>query len=141
MLRGFACSTQHALLTKHFANESWRLYIAHIFASIYCPKSISQSTVLYFAWIAQSKQWYVGKTNVIRNTSNALQNSGPVKRYQEHLLGFVRENKHYGHFQRYKSWKRCAPMNFCFVPVLLGDERSILRYERCLITHLQVPTQ
>lgn len=45
---------------------------------------MSHNTALYFGWI--SRQWYVGKANIVRNTSIS-ENPGIVRRYREHCLG------------------------------------------------------
>ena len=130
MLRAFAPSTQRALLTREFSTTLWHHYVAHIYASIFCPDDIPAQTSLYFCWIAQKREWYVGKTNVLR--TSGTQHSGSVMRYKEHLSGFLRQNKFYGHFRRYQAWKNCAPKDFMFVPAVWGGEQQVLRYEAYL---------
>ena len=139
ILRAFGEKIQFSLLGGSFDSKEWKTYIAGLFASFWRPELLpkNRSTLLYFCFAMQQKAWYTGKANLFRE--HGL--TGATARYREHVLGTYKQNVAQKTPKRYSTWACAYFHEFCFLPCVWHNEKSILGYERFVIQHLQAPMQ
>ena len=95
-------------------------------------------SAVYLAFMAKDRRWYAGKANVTRAVGNSVQ-SGPVRRYREHMTAFLRPAEEHHRYDRYRAWSEHHAADFRSLLVYWTTEPLALQYEKMIITRLNQP--
>ena len=74
-----------------------------------------------------------GKANVTRTVGTSVQ-SGPVRRYREHMTAFLRPAEEHHRYDRYRAWSGHHASDFRSILVFWTTEPLALQYEQMIIT-------
>ena len=137
LLRAGGKKIQKSVLDKDFDNDHWNMYIHYILESIWFPHRLPQTALMYCAWSSKQKNWYIGKSNLLRFGHS---NPGFVSRFQEHVEYTWNLKSYQRDDRQYQAWRVTTAEDFFMVPLVWHTESSILQYERFCIQTFQAPS-
>ena len=143
MCRSMGANIQKSFLTHQYSNKDWVCFCKHVFNSVWRSEHMStkhSSTVqscVYLVWSHEQMVFYIGKANLDREHGLP----GIVARFKEHMLATFKSTESAKPAKRYQVWKNAKHASMLCTPVVWGQEKQILAYERHLIHALNISIQ